>query len=110
MIPVVTRRRRRDEPTPDPQERLLWTEAERVLSEAPAGEVVYEAPEIRRRAPRGSKAGPVQSLGLPFGVREADGHKVCWSCGHDLDDASIVRAGPGDTRCGGCGAKLPFNE
>jgi hypothetical protein len=103
----VTRRRRRD--PADLQARLLWGDAQKILGDAPAGEVLYEAPEIRGK-PRKPKAPPVRSLGLPFGVRNTDGRQVCWSCGHDIDEAGVVRAGPGDSRCGGCGAKLPFTE
>jgi hypothetical protein len=103
----VTRRRRSDPDAP-----LLLDfgrDAAQVLADAPAGEVLYEAPEIRKRG-RAAKPTAPRSLGLPFGVRQTDGHAVCWSCGHDLDEASMVRAGPGDLRCPGCGAKLPFTE
>jgi hypothetical protein len=103
---VKPRRRRGSDVTPD-QARFAWGDADRVLGDAPAGEVVFEAPEVKRRSR--APAPPVpQTLGLPFGVRQADGRSVCWSCGHDVDDETVVRAGPGDVRCVGCGAKLPF--
>ena len=105
------RREREAEPEPEIQARFAWSDAARVIEAAPAGEVLYEAPELRPvRAPR--KAAPkaqAKTLGLPFGVRDADGHTVCWSCGHELSEETVVRAGPGDVRCPGCGAKLPFH-
>jgi hypothetical protein len=104
-------RRRRDPDVPAAQERFAWPDVARVLAEAPAGEVVYEAPELRPRARRAKAAAPAsKTLGLPFGVKDTDGRQVCWSCAKDLDEAGVVRAGPGDSRCGGCGAKLPFTE
>ncbi len=103
-------RRRRREADSSTQERFAWADPARVLDEAPAGEVIYEAPEVAPRPrprPRAVAAG--RTLGLPFGVRDADGRTVCWSCGHDLDEERVVCAGPGDVRCPGCGAKLPFH-
>jgi len=46
--------------------------------------------------------------GLPFGVRQVDGTPACWSCGQPVSEETVVRVGPGDHRCPGCGAKLPF--
>jgi hypothetical protein len=91
------------EPLGGAQGRFAWTDPARVLEAAPAGEVVFEAPELK---PRPRRAAAPRSLGLPFGVREVDGQPACWSCGRVIDD--VVRAGPGDSRCPGCGAKLPF--
>jgi hypothetical protein len=103
----VTRRRRSADTT---QQRFAWSDASRVLGSVPAGEVLYEAPEVAPRPPPRARAvGQPRSLGLPFGVRDTDGRVVCWSCGHDVDESRIVRAGPGDARCAGCGAKLPFH-
>ncbi len=101
-------RRRRDADEPAAQERFAWADGARVLEDAPAGEVVYEAPELRRVGRKRGKPVPVQSIGLPFGAKEADGRSVCWSCGSELDEERVVRGGPGDARCPGCGAKLPF--
>jgi hypothetical protein len=98
----VRRRKGIGDVAPD-QSRFAWMDAEKVLGDSPAGEVLFEAP--RRRAKPGP---PPQTLGLPFGVRQTDGGAVCWSCGHDVEEEKVVRAGPGDTRCPGCGAKLPF--
>ncbi len=100
----MAKRRREGEPAPA-QERFAWVDPARVLDGVPAGEVVFEAPELR---PRPRKAAPPRSLGLPFGVRDVDGQPACWSCGRVIDEAEVVRAGPGDCRCPGCGAKLPF--
>jgi hypothetical protein len=100
------RRRRTSDTT---QQKFAWSDAAKLLGAQPAGEVIYEAPEVAPRAPRTRAVGQPRSLGLPFGVRDADGQIVCWSCGHDVDEERIVRAGPGDLRCAGCGAKLPFH-
>src|SRR5262249_20632002 len=97
----MAQRRREDA---DAQGRFAWSNAKKILNGAPAGEVVFEAPELRPRPAR--KAAPPKSLGLPFGVRDVDGQPACWSCGRVIDE--VVRAGPGDSRCPGCGAKLPF--
>jgi hypothetical protein len=110
----MARKRREREPASavsEVQARFAWSDATRVIEAAPAGEVLYEAPELRPvRAPRKAAArAQAKTLGLPFGVRDADGHHVCWSCGHEVDDEHVVRAGPGDARCPGCGAKLPFH-
>jgi len=103
----LVRRRRTSDTT---QQRFAWSDAAKLLRAQPAGEVIYEAPEVApRAAPRARAVGQPRSLGLPFGVRDADGRIVCWSCGHDVDEDRIVHAGPGDTRCAGCGAKLPFH-
>lgn len=102
----MRRRKGTGDVAPD-QARFAWQDVERVLGEAPVGEVLFEAGEVKRRArPVGP---PPKTLGLPFGVRHTDGRAVCWSCGHDVGDDQVVRAGPGDTRCAGCGAKLPFH-
>ena len=95
-------KRRREEP-PDAQERFAWADPARILDGAPAGEVVFEAPDLK---PKPKRAAPAKSLGLPFGVRDVDGQPACWSCGRVIDE--VVSAGPGDQRCPGCGAKLPF--
>ena len=102
----MRRRKGTGDAAPD-QTRFAWLTVERVLGEAPAGEVLFEAGEAKRR-PRAPAGPPPKTLGLPFGVRQADGRAVCWSCGHDVDEGTVVRAGPGDVRCSGCGAKLPF--
>jgi hypothetical protein len=86
---------------------FAWADRDRILAGAPAGAVLFEAPELRAR-PKPPKEPPKGSLGLPFGVHHVDGQPVCWSCGRAIDDAEVVRAGPGDSRCPGCGAKLPF--
>ena len=102
----MARKPRKEEP-PSAQASFGWADAKSVISSAPDGEVVYEAPELRRR-PRKAVGATARTLGLPFGAREADGHAVCWSCGCELADESVIRVGPGDARCPGCGAKLPF--
>ncbi len=97
----MAKRRQREPPVA--QVRFAWADAARILDGAPAGEVVFEAPELR---PRPRREPPPRSLGLPFGIREVDSQPSCWSCGRAIHD--VVGAGPGDSRCPGCGAKLPF--
>jgi hypothetical protein len=102
------------------QSTFAWRDPETLLGAPARGEVVYEAPDLSRvvraktRAARvrvaPAAARDIQSFGLPFGVRRADGRAVCWSCGVELEEGRVVTAGPGDTRCPGCGAKLPFGE
>jgi hypothetical protein len=89
------------------QASFAWADREQIFAQAPAGTVVFEAPELRPK-PRPPAVPPGRSLGLPFGVREVDGQPACWSCGRAIDEETVVRAGPGDSRCPGCGAKLPF--
>ena len=100
-------KRRREGDAPAAQGRFTWADPARVFDAAPAGEIVFEAAELKR-APAPRRPPPPKSLGLPFGVREVDGRPACWSCGRIIVEAEVVRAGPGDSRCPGCGAKLPF--
>jgi len=98
-------RRRRGEDV-ESQASFAWTDPKHILDGVPAGEVLFEAPELK---PKRRKAEPPpKSIGLPFGVREVDGTPACWSCGQAVSDETVVRVGPGDHRCPGCGAKLPF--
>jgi hypothetical protein len=99
--------RRRRDVVASPQGRFAWADPERVLGAAPDGEVVFEAPQLRPRT-RPARPPRLRSIGLPLGVREVDGRSVCWSCAGEVDEDRLVRAGPGDVRCPGCGAKLPF--
>jgi hypothetical protein len=104
------RRRGGDE---ERQKSFAWFDREHILEAAPVGEVLFEAPELRPRARRAAAAPktpppPPTTMGLPFGVREVDGSATCWSCGKAIDEATVIHVGPGDTRCPGCGAKLPF--
>jgi len=103
----MPRRRREDETK---QATFAWSDRSRILEGAPAGEVLFEAPELKPRARRSPSGPPPSSLGLPFGVRKVDGASVCWSCGQPVDETTVVRVGPGDHRCPGCGAQLPFVE
>jgi len=101
------RRRRNADADQSKQATFAWADRARILASAPDGEVIFEAPELR--APRARKAAQTpRSLGLPFGVHAVDGTPACWSCGQVVDETRVVRVGPGDSRCPGCGAKLPF--
>lgn len=102
------RRRPQDDDAHDArQARFAWADRDQILDGAPAGEVVFEAPELKA-PPRSRRAPPAPSLGLPFGLRDVDGTSVCWSCAGPVDGRTAVRVGPGDCRCPSCGAKLPF--
>ena len=90
------------------QASFAWADRKTILENAPAGEVIFEAPELRPASPRRARSSPPRSLGLPFGVHDDAGTSVCWSCGKPVDESTAVRAGPGDHRCPSCGAKLPF--
>jgi hypothetical protein len=97
-----------------------WIDPEEVLkAEEDRGPVVFEAPDasrivtarppklprVRQRRAAGSE---VQSFGLPFGSRVAEGGIACWSCGHIMAEGDVVTTGPGARVCPGCGARLPF--
>src|SRR5262245_20153223 len=102
------RRKRIADADQSKQASFAWADRARILASAPDGEVIFEAPDLRpARAPQAPPP-PPRSLGLPFGVRAVDGTPACWSCGQVVDEERVVRVGPGDTRCPGCGAKLPF--
>jgi hypothetical protein len=100
--------KKRREGVPAGQSRFAWTDPAKILQAAPAGEVVFEARELTPTPASKRRGAPAQSLGLPFGVHEVDGRPACWSCGRIIVEAEVVRVGPGDSRCPGCGAKLPF--
>jgi hypothetical protein len=101
------RRPREDDATDAHQSHFAWSDRDKILDGAPVGEVLFEAPELRP-PPRPRRSPPAPSLGLPFGLRDVDGTTVCWSCAKPVDGTTAVRVGPGDCRCGNCGAKLPF--
>lgn len=102
----------------DRQVSFAWSDPAEVIDRAVRrGAVVFEAPEaseIRHgrtpRVPRVKTRAPQEppSLGLPFGVREVEGHVTCWSCAEELSEGDLVRNGPGNVVCPGCGARLPF--
>jgi hypothetical protein len=106
------RRKRNADADQSKQASFAWADRARILANAPDGEVIFEAPELRPTRARKSQSSPPppRSLGLPFGVHHAvDGTPACWSCGQAVDETRVVRVGPGDSRCPGCGAKLPFH-
>ncbi len=106
--------------TDDRQIKFSWIDPEKILENAEerGGTVVFEAPDTSRivaaKPPRLPKiraravAREPDSLGLPFGTRVKDGRIMCWSCGNDVEEADVVRSGPGAHTCPGCGARLPF--
>ena len=98
---------------------FAWTDPSALL-EISHGDVLFEAPEVSRivsgKVPRVPKvrqrliAQEPPSLGLPFGVRQVAGRTACWSCGEEFADGDVVRVGPGQATCPGCGARLPFAD
>jgi hypothetical protein len=110
----MPRRRRPEDDAHEPrQSRFAGADRDQILDAAPAGEVIFEAPELKpelKPAPRPRRAARAASLGLPFGLRDVDGTSVCWSCARPVDGTTAIRVGPGDSRCPSCGAKLPFVE
>jgi hypothetical protein len=97
-----------------------WVDPVQLLrEEEERGDVVFEAPEASRivtgrppRLPRvrlrRQRTAEIESVGLPFGVREESGRVTCWSCGQTIGEDDALPAGPGAQVCPGCGARLPF--
>ena len=97
-----------------------WVDPVQLLrEEEERGDVVYEAPEASRivttrppRLPRvrlrRQKSAELESVGLPFGVREDAGRVTCLSCAQTIVEGEALPAGPGAQVCPGCGARLPF--
>jgi hypothetical protein len=103
----------------DRQTSFAWSEPGAVL-DAVHGQVVFEDPEVSRivaeKAPRVPRVrtrparSEPDSLGLPFGLRAAQGRFSCWSCAVEIRESDVVRTGPGSVICPGCGARLPFAD
>jgi hypothetical protein len=107
--------------TDERQVRFSWLDPSEVIASAErrGGAVVYEAPEtsriVKERTPRiprvrVHRTREPESFGLPFGARRYGGRFTCWSCAADLGESDVVRTGPGNLACPGCGARLPFIE
>lgn len=105
----------------DRQVSFSWVDPMEVLasSERRGGDVLFEAPETSRlqrgrapKLPRVRAAKPrLASMGLPFAAaRDERGLASCWSCGKELEEAEVIRIGPGTVSCPGCGARIPFGE